>query len=83
MRTSCVQDSEKISSCVFYVFPVVPNKVGKVMKYEAKKIMSIVFFVTSNIKWGQINPKGHRRVKRGRNTHFTDRELKWSSGEVI
>jgi len=32
--TSCVQDIEQI--CEFYVFPVVPNKLGKVMKYEAK-----------------------------------------------
>jgi len=33
---SCVQDIENIS-CEFEVFPVVPNKLGKVMKYEAKK----------------------------------------------
>jgi len=34
------------------------------MKYAAKKMMSIIFFETSNIEWGQIDPKGHRRVKR-------------------
>jgi len=33
------------------------------MKYEAKKIRSIIFLETSNIKWGQIDPKGDRRVK--------------------
>jgi len=38
MRKSCVQDIENIS-CEFYVFSVVPNKLGKVMKYEAEKIM--------------------------------------------
>jgi len=64
MRTSCVQGIENISSCEFYVYPVVPNKLGKVMKYEAKKIMSIIYLETSNIEWGQIDPKGKRRVKR-------------------
>jgi len=63
MRTSCVQDVENISSCEFYVFPVVPNKLGKVMKYEAKLMMSIIFLETLNIEWGQIDPKGNRRVK--------------------
>jgi len=33
------------------------------MKYEAKKIMSIIFLEMSNIEWGQIDPKGNRRVK--------------------
>jgi len=32
--TSCVQDIENI--CEFDVFPVVPNKLGKDLKYEAK-----------------------------------------------
>jgi len=41
MRTSCVQDIENIS-CEFDVFPVVPNELGKVMKYEAKDMMSII-----------------------------------------
>jgi len=27
----------------FMFFPVVPNKLGKVMKYEAKKMMSIIY----------------------------------------
>jgi len=63
MRTSCVQDIENISSCEFDVFPVITNKLGKVMKYEAKQMMSIIFLETSNIEWGQIDPKGHRRVK--------------------
>jgi len=58
MRTSCVQDSENISTCECYVFPVVPNKLGKFMKYAAKKILSIIFFLRC-----QIDPKGHRRVK--------------------
>jgi len=61
MPTSCVQDIENISSCEFDVFPVVPNKLGKVVKYEAKN-MSIIFLETLNIKWGQIDPKGNRRV---------------------
>jgi len=63
MRTSCVQDSENISSCEFHVFPVVPNKLGKVVKYEAKIIMSIIYLETLNNEWGQIDPKGNRRVK--------------------
>lgn len=33
------------------------------MKYEAKKIMSIYYLETLNIEWGQIDPKGNRRVK--------------------
>ena len=33
------------------------------MKYEAKKIMSIIYLETLNIEWGQIDPKGNRRVK--------------------
>jgi len=33
------------------------------MKYEAKKIMSIIYLETTlNIEWGQIDPKGNRRV---------------------
>jgi len=67
MGTSCVQDIENISSCDFYVFPVVPNKLGKVMKYEAKNIMLIIYLETLNIEWGQIDPKGNRRVKGGKN----------------
>jgi len=62
MRKSCVQDIENTSSCE-YVFPVVPNKLGKVMKYEAKKNDVHFFLETLNIKWGQIDPKGHRRAK--------------------
>jgi len=61
MRTSCVQDIENISSSECYVFPVVPNKLGKVMKYEAKIIMLIIFLETLNIEWVQIDPKGNRR----------------------
>jgi len=63
MRTSCVQDIENISSCEFYVFPVFPNKLGKVMKYEANKMMSFIYLEMLNIQWGQIDPKGRRRVK--------------------
>jgi len=33
------------------------------MKYECKKMMSIIFLETLNIEWGQIDPKGNRRVK--------------------
>jgi len=33
------------------------------MKYEANNIMSIIFLETLNIVWGQIDPKGNRRVK--------------------
>jgi len=70
MGTSCVQDIENISSCEFYVFPVVPKKLGKVVKYEAKKMMSIIFLQTLNIEWGQIDPKGHRRVKHNNNNQI-------------
>jgi len=34
------------------------------MKYEAKKIMLIIFLETSNIEWDQIDPKGNGRVKK-------------------
>jgi len=60
MRTSCVQDIENISSCEFEVFP---NKFGKILKYEAKKTKPIIVLETLNIEWGQIDPKGNRRVK--------------------
>jgi len=69
MRTSCVQDIENIS-CECYVFPVVPNKWGKVVKYKAKLMLSIIFLEMLNIEWGQIDPKGNRRVNR----------IKWSEG---
>jgi len=32
------------------------------MKYEAKKMMSIIFLETLNIELGQIDPKGNRRI---------------------
>jgi len=32
------------------------------MKCEAKRMMSIIFLETSNIEWGQIDPKSNRRV---------------------
>ena len=55
MRTTCVQDIENISSCSFCVYhAVVPIKLGKVIKYEAKIIMSIIYLETLNIEWGQI-----------------------------
>ena len=63
MRKVCVQDIENISSCSFCVYPVVPIKLGKVIKYEAKKIMSNIYLETLNIEWGQIDPKHNRRVK--------------------
>ena len=63
MRTACVQDIENISSFLFYVYPVVPIKLGKVIKYREKKIMSIIYLETLNIEWGQIDPKDNRRVK--------------------
>jgi len=31
-------------------------------------IMLIIFLETSNIEWGQIDPKGNRRVKRTKST---------------
>ena len=64
MRKVCVQDIENISSCSFCVYPVVPIKLGKVIKYEAKKMMSNIYLETLNIEWGQIDPKHNRRVKR-------------------
>jgi len=33
------------------------------MKYEAKK-KDVIYFETLNIEWGQIDPKGNRRVKK-------------------
>ena len=63
MRKVCVQDIENISSCSFCVYPVVPIKLGKVNKYEAKQIMSNIYLETVNIEWGQIDPKHNRRVK--------------------
>jgi len=45
-----------------YVFPVVSNKLGKVIKYEANKMMSFIYLETLNIEWGQIDPNGNRRV---------------------
>ena len=60
---ACVQDIENISSCSFYVYHVVPIKLGKVIKYEAKQIMSIIYLETFNIEWGQIDTKHNRRVK--------------------
>jgi len=35
------------------------------MKYEAKKMMSIIFLEMFNIEWSQIDPKGNRRVQDG------------------
>jgi len=43
-------------------FPVVPNKLGKVKKYEFFKNDVNNFF--RDIEWGQIDPKGNRRVKK-------------------
>jgi len=36
-------------------------------------MMSIIFLETLNIEWGQIDPKGHRRVKHmmSLTLHFT------------
>ena len=49
--------------CSFCVYPVVPIKLRKVIKYEAKQIMSNIYLETLNIEWGQIDPKHNRRVK--------------------
>jgi len=69
MRTSCVQDIEN-TSCEFYVYPVVPNKLGKVMECEAKKLMFVICLEMLNIEWGQIDPKGNRRVKKKKSNGF-------------
>jgi len=58
----CVQDIDNMSSCLFYVYPVVQFKKGKVVKYEAENMMSIIYFETLNIEWGQVEPKGIRRA---------------------
>src|SRR4029434_5182618 len=63
MRTACVQDIANMSSCSFYVYTVVPIKLGKVNKYEAKKIMSFIYLGMLNIERVQIDPKDIRRVK--------------------
>src|SRR4029434_4914380 len=68
MRKVCVQDIENISSCSFCLYPVVPIKLGKVIKYEAKKMMSNIYLETLNIEWGQIDHKHNRRVKVARVT---------------
>jgi len=34
------------------------------MECEAKKMMLVICLETLNIEWGQIDPNGHRRVKR-------------------
>jgi len=50
MRTSCVQDVENVSSREFGVFTVVPNKLGKVKKYEAKNNdFNHIFFLMGSI----------------------------------
>src|SRR4029434_10681572 len=63
MRKVCVQDIENVSSCSFCVYPVLPIRLGKVIKYEAKKTMPIIYLETLNIEKGQIDPKHNRRVK--------------------
>src|SRR4029434_11019384 len=63
MRKVCVQDIENISSCSFCLYPVVPTILGKVIKYEAKKMMSNIYLETLNIEWGQIDLIHNRRVK--------------------
>jgi len=50
----------------FNVFPVVPNKLGKVMESEAKQMMLVICLEMLNIEWGQIDPKGNRRVIEGK-----------------
>ena len=65
MRKACVQDIENISSCSFCVYPVVPIRLRKVIKYEAKKTMLIIYLETLNIEKGQIDPKHNRRVNTG------------------
>ena len=44
------------------MYPVVPTKLGKVIKYEAKENMSIIYLETLNIEWGQMDPKDNRRA---------------------
>src|SRR4029434_3090306 len=56
MRKVCVQDIENISSCSFCVYPVVPIKLGKVIKYEAKQIMSNIYLETLNIERVKMTP---------------------------
>jgi len=63
MRTSCVQDIENIS-CEFYVYPVVPNKWGKVMECEARKLMLVICLEMLNIEWGEIDPKRNITLKK-------------------
>ena len=69
MRKACVQDIENISSGSFCVHPVVPIRLGKVIKYEAKKTMPIIYLETLNIAKGQIDPK--RSVDEGVSLEFT------------
>src|SRR4029434_2551820 len=74
IKTAWGQIDPKQHLCVKYVYrtlkayphvhyPVVPTKLGKVIKYEAKKMMSNIYLETLNIEWGQIDPKHNRRVK--------------------
>jgi len=55
MRTSCVRDIENI--CEFY--GILWN-----VECEAKKLMLVICSEMLNIEWGQIDPKGNRRVKK-------------------
>src|SRR4029434_335303 len=77
MRTACLEDIEKIS-CSFYVYPVVPIRLGKVIKYEAKKTMPIVYLETVNIEKGQIDPKHNRRVKAKHDPAMRRRDVSFS-----
>jgi len=42
------------------------------VEYETKNMMSIIYFETLNIEWGQIDPKGDRRVKTVRMPGFRE-----------
>jgi len=42
------------------------------MKCEAKKLMLVIGLEMLNIEWGQIDPKGHRRVNLWRLFGFCD-----------
>ena len=61
MRTTCLQDTENISSPSFSIYPVVPIKLEKIK--NMKKKMSVMYLEMLNIKLGLTDPKDNRRVK--------------------
>lgn len=56
-----MQDLENILSYLLYAYPLVPIKLRKIIKHEAKNVN--VYLEALNAEWGQIDPTDNRRVK--------------------